>query len=272
MGTARNIEVQGRRVELIEAGNGAPLLYLHGYADVHAIGPELLPFHEALAKRARLLAPAHPGVGQSAELTDGPVIGDVAFHYLELMDALGLATVDLVGHGPGGWIAAEIAVLIPERVRSLSLIGATGLFVSGAHIADIFMHAQADRGHDYSSLRHILFADPKSEVALRCVPDLRGPLDLELRRYQMLRFTSLVGFRPPYLYNHVLRRRLHRARMPGAVIAGEHDHLVPREIAQAYADGLAGAKGKLTLIPGAGQSAPIEQPEKTAAVVLAVVG
>ena len=270
MTTARTIEVQGRKVELVETGGGAPLLYLHGFADAHGIGPGLLPFHEMLAKRARILVPAHPGVGASAELTDGPIIGDVAFHYLELMDTLGLATVDLVGHGPGGWIAAEIAVLVPERVRSLSLIGATGLFVPGAHIADIFMHAQADRGFDYSSYRHILFADAKSEAALRCVPDLRGPIDLELRRYQMLRFTSLIGFRPPYLYNRVLRQRLHRARMAAAVIAGEHDHFVPRAIAQAYADGLAGAQGKLTLIPGAGHSSPIEQPEKTAAAVLTV--
>lgn len=266
--TARTLDLGGRKVELIEAGNGAPLLYLHGFADVHATGPALLPFHDALAARARLIAPAHPGVGNSDELADGPGIGDMVFHYLELIDALGLDTVDLVGHGPGGWIAAEIAVLIPERVRRLALIGATGLFVPGAHIADIFMHAQADRGFDFTSLRHMLFASAETAPALACVPDLRGPIDLELRRYQMLRFSSLIGFKPPYLYNRALRGRLHRARMPAVVIAGEHDHFVPRAIAQAYADDLAGAKGRVALIAGAGHSAPLEQPAATAAKVL----
>ena len=68
------------------------------------------------------------------------------FHYLELLDALGLARFDLVGHCVGGWIAAELAVRHPERVARLVLIGACGLFVAGAPIGDVFMHAQPERG------------------------------------------------------------------------------------------------------------------------------
>lgn len=268
---ANTIEVRGRKVEVLEQGQGRPLVYLHGFADVHAVTPELRSFHHALAGHARLLAPAHPGIGATADLDQGYGIGDVVFHYLEVLDALGLETFDLVGHCVGGWIAAEIAVTIPERVGRLALIGASGLFVSGEHIADIFMHAQADRGTDYSSLRHMLFADAKAEMAQRYFPDRRGEIDAELRRYQMLRFASFIGFKPPYLYHRPLRERLQRARMPAAVIWGEADHFVPRAHGQAYADGLVGASGKLAIVAGTGHSAPLEQPEATAALVQAVL-
>src|SRR6185295_5029860 len=79
-----------------------------------------------------VIAPAHPGCAQSDELAEGYGIEDVIFHYLEVFDALGLESFDLVGHCVGGWIAAELAVRYPERVRRLGLIGACGLFVPGA--------------------------------------------------------------------------------------------------------------------------------------------
>ena len=41
----REIKVRGRAVALIEAGAGAPLIYLHGFADVHGVAADLLPFH-----------------------------------------------------------------------------------------------------------------------------------------------------------------------------------------------------------------------------------
>ena len=59
---------------------------------------------------------------------------------------------DLVGHCVGGWIAAELAVRHPERVRRLGLIGACGLFVPGAPIGDVFMHSQPERGVQLTTL------------------------------------------------------------------------------------------------------------------------
>ena len=46
------------------------------------------------------------------------------------------------------------------------------------------------------------------------MPARRGDIEEEMRRYQMLRFGSFVGFKPPYFYNRVLRERLYRATMP----------------------------------------------------------
>ncbi len=197
----KEIDVKGRKVALIEAGSGPPLVYLHGFADVHGVAGDLLPFHEGLAQGHRLIAPAHPACNGSTEFLQGNRIEDFLFHYCEVFDALGLDRFALVGHCAGGWIAAEYAVRHPERVTHLVLIGASGLFVPGEHIGDIFMNSQPNNGTSFASLRHMLFASDNAPQALRYYPDGRGDLDEEMRRYGMLRFGSAIGFRPPYFYN-----------------------------------------------------------------------
>lgn len=61
----------------------------------------------------------------------GEHISDLAFHYLDLLDALALPRVHLVGASFGGWIAAEIAVMAPHRLSSLVLIDPVGIKVEG---------------------------------------------------------------------------------------------------------------------------------------------
>ncbi|HEX9455075.1 MAG TPA: alpha/beta hydrolase, partial [Candidatus Binatia bacterium] len=233
--SGRTIEINGRKVWLLENGGGAPLLYLHGFADVHSVKESWLPFHEQLAKNARVMAPAHPGCAQSDENKDIDVIEDVIFHYLEVLDALKLDEFDLVGHCLGGWIAAELAVRHPEKIRKLVLIGASGLFVEGALIADIFMNAQPEFGSSYATLREMLFASADQRDALEMFPDGKGELEDEVRRYQMLRLSSRIGFKPPYFYDRPLRNRLHRITSPTLVIWGEKDGFVPRSHGETYA-------------------------------------
>ena len=262
------LDVRGRKVALIERGRGEPLVYLHGFADVHGVAGDLQPCHLKLSEAARLIAPAHPGCDESADLGDGYGIDDVVFHYLELFDALGLTSFDLVGHCVGGWIAAELAVRHPERVRRMALIGACGLFVPGAPIGDVFMHSQPERGVELASLRRLLFADEHASAGLRFFPSARGDIAEELRRYQMLRFGSFVGFKPPYFYNHALRGRLYRAAMPAKLIWGADDRMVPRAHGEAYAAGLPGAAG-LSLVAGAGHAVLLEEPDATTDALIA---
>jgi len=262
-----SLNVRGRKVALLEAGQGGPLVYLHGFADVHGVAADFQPFHRRLSEAARVIAPAHPGCAASDELPDGCNIDDVIFHYLEVFDALGLKYFDLVGHCVGGWIAAELAVRHPERIARLVLIGACGLFVPGEPIGDVFMHAQPERGTDYQSLRKLLFSAADSSPALHFFPDGRGDIDEEVRRYQMLRFGSFVGFKPPYFYNRALGDRLHRASMPALAVWGEDDRMVPRAHGDAYVAGLPGAR-TLELVKGAGHAVVLEQPEITADIVL----
>ncbi len=268
--TRETIDVMGRRIGVIRQGSGAPLLYLHGFADVHAASADLLPFHRQLAGAFDLIVPAHTGCAATDERDDLDSVHDVVDEYLDLADALGLETFHLAGACVGGWIAAELAVRQPQRVRSLSLIGATGLFVSGNPIADIFWVAQPEDGIYYNDLRHMLFASRESAAGRALFPDGRGEIEQELLRYRMFRFASQVGFTPPYLYDRKLIERLHRFKGPARVIWGEHDHMVPRAHAQAYAEGFTNAR--LEIVPGAGHSAHVEAPEAVAKSIAEVCG
>ena len=218
-----------------------------------------------MAQRARLIAPAHPGCAQTDENKDIESVEDVVFHYLEAIDALKLDRFDLVGSCVGGWIAAEFAVRHPEKVRKLVLIGAAGLFVEGALIGDIFMNAQPEHGSSYASLRAMLFASADQANALEMFPDGKGEIEDEVRRYQMLRLSSRIGFKPPYFYNYSLRNRLHRVSAPALVIWGEKDGMVPNAHGEVYAAGIPGAK--LAIVSGAGHSPQAEKPEETAQLI-----
>ena len=263
------VQSRGRNIALLRTGKGAPLPYLHGFADVHAASAGLLPFHEQVARSFDVIAPGHPGCAQTDERDDLDSVHDVVEQYLDLADTLGLDKFHLAGSCVGGWIAAELAVRAPQRVRSLSLIGATGLFVSGQPIADIFWVAQPEDGVYYNDLRHMLFAGKASKSGLTLFPDGRAEIEQELLRYRMFRFASQIGFSPPYLYDRKLIEQLHRYKGPALVVWGEHDHMVPRAHGEAYAKGFANAR--LEIVNGAGHAAHVEQPEAVAAVLSAFV-
>lgn len=263
----RSIDVKGNKIQLAEAGDGDPVLYLHGFADLHSASTALFPFHERLAEQFRLIAPAHPACSESDEREDIDSIDDFVFHYIEVLDVLGLDRFHLVGNCVGGWVAAEIAVRYPERLRSVALIGAPGLFIEGQPIADLFWVAQPEDGIYYNDLRAILFSAADSEIGKSLYPDGRGEIDAELLRYKMFRFASRIGFSPPYFHDRKLIGRLSRYQGPALIIQGENDKFVPRAHAAAYAAGFASAR--LEIIPNCGHSVVAEAPEETASLVAA---
>ena len=95
-------------------GREPPTLYLHGAGFTRM----WLPFHERLSQSVDLIAPEHPGYGETEmpEWLDG--FDDLVIHYDALLDALELERVHLVGYSLGGWIAAEIAVFHPRRLEA----------------------------------------------------------------------------------------------------------------------------------------------------------
>src|SRR5207342_3161623 len=66
-------------------------------------------------------------------------VSDVAYCYLDAIEALGLSDVHVVGQSLGGWIALEMAVRSTQALRSLTLISSAGIHVKGVPKADIFM-------------------------------------------------------------------------------------------------------------------------------------
>ena len=98
------VELDGGRVHLLRGGTGEPVLFLHAAGGAGS----WLPFHEMLAARGfEVIAPDHPGFGKSDEFPEVEAIDDLVFHYLDVLDALGLDRPHVVGASFGGWIAAE---------------------------------------------------------------------------------------------------------------------------------------------------------------------
>src|SRR5262249_14739514 len=134
-------DIAGARIELIERGSGRPLLLLHPAIGIKASDQAI----DRLARSFRVLAPSHPGFGRS-ELPRGmSTVDDLAYFYLDLMDALDLREVVLAGLSFGGWIAAEIAIKSTARVSHLVLADAAGIKLGAREhraIADIFTTRQ----------------------------------------------------------------------------------------------------------------------------------
>jgi pimeloyl-ACP methyl ester carboxylesterase len=118
----------GIKTNYLEAGDGPPVVLIHGsgpgvtaYANWRPVIPEL-------AKDFRVVAPDMVGFGFS-ERPKGVRYGlDTWAHQtVALMDTLGLDRVKLVGNSFGGAIALRIAAQLPDRVDKLVLMGSMGV-------------------------------------------------------------------------------------------------------------------------------------------------
>jgi pimeloyl-ACP methyl ester carboxylesterase len=128
-----SITVNGIRVDAIERGRGRPLLFLHPGIGIERTAPVL----DLLAQRARVIAPTHPGFGGSDLPKSFNTVDDLAYFYLDLMDALELRDAAVVGVSFGGWIAAEIAVKSTQRISHLVLANPVGIKIGDRETRDI---------------------------------------------------------------------------------------------------------------------------------------
>lgn len=122
------IRTGGYDTNVHDHGAGAPVMLIHGSGPGVSAWANWRGVIPALATRARVIAPDMVGFG----FTDRPA-GIVwsretwVRQALDLMDALGLERVDLVGNSFGGAIALALAIARPERVRRLVLMGSVGV-------------------------------------------------------------------------------------------------------------------------------------------------
>jgi pimeloyl-ACP methyl ester carboxylesterase len=222
-GQPETITVAGKATVIKHAGDGPPFVYLHSTLDESFTW---FPFYQAWAKRFHVYVPTHPGFGKSEGFDQIDTIEDMAFHYLELFEALGLDKVILGGVSLGGWIAAEFAVRWPERVQKLWLSGSPGLWVEGVPLGNLYRDV-----NDRDKLRAMLFHDPQSHMA-ELVIQKNPDIEKMLAAYQsMTVLARLVWERP---YDPKLAGRLHRITCPTLLLWGASDHLVPPAYGEAY--------------------------------------
>jgi pimeloyl-ACP methyl ester carboxylesterase len=225
-GARQNIEINGATISYQRGGAGAPLLFLHGAGGA----ADWTPWMETLAASYDLIVPDHPGWGRSDMPEWFDNVHDLAYFYLDFMDALGLNDVHIAGSSIGGWICCEVAVRSTAHLNTMTLIDPAGLRVAGVQRFDIFLSSPENLTraiyHDQSIAERLLAATP--------TPD---QVDLLLRnRYASAR----VGWQPR-LYDPHLAKWLHRVKIPTLVVWGENDRIFPPVMQAEF----------LRLIPGA---------------------
>jgi len=237
------ITVAGATVRLFRGGTGQPLVFLHG-AGGHT---GWMAFLDELATRFAVFAPEHPGFGQSDDPPWLDEVADLAYFHLDLLKALGLDRVHLMGTSLGGWIAAEMAVRNTTRLASLTLVGAVGITADGNPIPDIF------RMPDAENLRRF-YADP--ERAARRLADL-AKADMSL--FAKNRATVMrLAYRPRF-HNPGLAKWLHRIDVPTLLLWGAEDGLVPPKFGEAYRTLI--PRSRLVVLPETGHAPFDEQKE-----------
>jgi pimeloyl-ACP methyl ester carboxylesterase len=234
----------GRKVEVWRAGQGPTVVWLHGPHGVRKTDPMIAE----LAKRHAVVAPVAPGFNDVDELDEVRDVHDLALHYDDLLEALGLERIALVGHSFGAMIAAELAAHVPKRVERLVLISPFGLWRDDHPVADLF-------ARPYATIDRILWkaAEPPAWVT-DPVNFPNDPVEKAVALNQAM--TSVAKFIWP-IPDKGLRRRLPRVSARTLIVFGADDAFVPAIYADEFAAAIPGARK--AVIADAAHMLPYEQ-------------
>jgi pimeloyl-ACP methyl ester carboxylesterase len=251
------LTVRDVTLEVCRHGAGRPILALHGLQPIDPADR----FLDLLSGQAEIIAPSHPGFGDSPRPPDFDTAYDLVHLYLDLLHALPHEKVTVLGFSFGGWLAAEMAAACCHRIDRLILVDPFGIKLGDREsrdILDIFnVHPDTVRASEWH--------DPD-----RFAPDFNAMSDAALVRYARGRDAlSLYGFQP-YMYNPQLKRWLARIAVPTLVLWGASDRIVTPEYGRAYAGLIPHAR--FTVIDRAGHHPEIEQADAFADHVASFIG
>jgi pimeloyl-ACP methyl ester carboxylesterase len=241
-------------LDIQRLGAGPPLLLLHG-EDGTLFAQE---FISRLAEQFDVIVPSHPGWGRSSRPDYVTTIDDIAYLYLDLLRALRLPSVGLVGVSIGGWLAAEMATKCEAGISHLALIAPLGIKVRGRtdrDIADLYASAPED-------VPSLLFSDTSRRSANVDSLDDAGLRDLGLAQEATVRY----GWNP-YMHNPKLLRRLRRITVPSLVVWGSDDRLVyASDYYRTYASAM-GKGAEIKVIDGSGHRVEEEAADSAARLI-----
>jgi pimeloyl-ACP methyl ester carboxylesterase len=242
-----SVDVRGHALKIKQDGDGPPLLFLHG-----AGGSSWNPMLKLLAKSYRVLAPEHPGFGRSPTPDWMMSVGDLAFFYLDALEAMNLRNVHLVGHSLGGWTAAEIAIRSTQRLQSLTLMAPAGCR-SDVPFGDIFLWDAE------TATRAQFFNQTLADERIKALPN--ADLDVVLQNKATVARLAWS----PRLHNPQLGYWLHRIDVPTLLIWGRDDKIVPQACHETFMAEINGAR--LVTIPECGHALHTEQAQTCAQTI-----
>jgi len=242
-------------------GEGPAVVLLHGLGVERSIWESLL---EPLAEDSRVIAFDQRGHGESS-----PADAPYARHedLVALLDALGIASAQLVGSSMGGEVALDTALAHPSRVAGLALLDPSlggHVWSSGWRDSIRGIRAAAtERGLEAAKrawFEHPLFAPA------RAGEDSRARLEASIladsgRRW--LERDPVVALSPP------ASARLDEVRCPVTITVGELDLEDFHAIARTLGEGIRGAH-RIELL-GVGHLPMLEQPQRTIGLVRSIL-
>jgi len=242
----RRIELATHELRVATSGTGnRHFLCLHGLVDDLEIWSALVP---ALEDRGRVCRIDQRGHGAS-EAPPGPYTrADLAKDVVGVLDAEGASRTILVGHSMGGVVAMETALVYPERVAGLVLIGTASECVEKvARWYERIAKAGEERGND--GLREAIYgADSRKEIR----GDAQG----------IAHVTRMLAS----LYDAPLTPELDRLRCPVLLTVGEKDPMGPKASRILY-DALPPGSAALVTVPGRGHWLQLDAPQELVAAL-----
>lgn len=250
-----------------ESADGVPMIFLqHFRGNLDNWDPLLV---DAIAEQREVILVDNVGVGGSSGVVP-PTVAQMATDLLAFVDALGLQLYDLFGFSLGGFVAQEVALRRPTRVRAIVLAG-TG--PSGAPR----MHGWRDdirreSQHDQStaeSLLYIFFAHTETSRAkgkeflgriFARAADRDEPTTTDVRDAQ---YDAIVEWGIPDL------SRLERLRgilQPTLILQGDDDLMIPTPGSHLMAGLIPNAR--IHIFPDAAHASIFQYPEEAAALTL----
>ena len=222
--TWKVVLVDGRRAVYGEAGSGPTVLFLHGWGLDHKAYKRALA--RLVAIGVRVVAPALPGFGGSAALTEPDyTISSYGAWVARFLDAIGVSEPVLAaGHSFGGGVAIAVAHDHPDRVRGLVLINSIGASCwvrDGSVIRSMAQRPLWDWGlHFQADLWPLRQARRVLPVMLaEAMPNVTRDPRAFLRSAQLARHANLT----PQL------EELKQRRLPVVVLWGSRDRIVTRD-------------------------------------------
>jgi pimeloyl-ACP methyl ester carboxylesterase len=277
---SRSIDMgSGRRVHVIEVGEGPPVMFLHGSSTSSL---SLLPLLERL-EGVRAIAVDRPGFGLSEAVhVPRERFREAAIAFVdEVVAELGLQTSALAGNSMGGTWALWYALARPDRIRRLVLIGSAPLLPGTRPPAPLRLMATPVVGDlltravkpNAKMLVRLMASVGEADTIVR-YPDLiealvaggRDPVASTVNLAELRAGISPFGFRRSLLVHPDELRQL---TVPALVLWGDHDPVGGVEVAQANARLI--PEAQLEVLP-AGHVPYLGNPERVSELLSTFVG
>ena len=243
----QTLKINGVDTVVYSAGEGEPLLFLHGAGTFHG-----MEFAKSWTHAFRVIHPYHPGFGESGDDPAMDTMHDYVMHYVELLDALGIDEVHLVGFSLGGLLAAQFASQHGHRVKSLTLVAPAGMRSKEHPMQDVLA---------LSGEKLVGMLAANFEVLKPWLPAGPDP-DFIAARYRETTTVARLMWEKPF--DPKFLRYLHRIAAPTLIVWGAADKLIPRQHADLWKKAIPAAR--VRVFEGAGHLVLDEKPEAAAAV------